>query len=201
MKRLAWAAVVLGLAVLAPVPWAHAQEPSGAKAGAQEEKEPAEIWKWANFLLLAGGLGYLAYKHAPPFFAARSKKIVKDMTDARQLHDEAEARAAEVDRRLANLEADIAAIRSDSQAEVAAETERLEKHTAAEIAKIELHAKQEIDAAGKGARMELRRFAAQLAIDLAERKLRARMTPETEDGLVRSFVSDLKNPPSEAKRN
>lgn len=201
MKRLVWVVVVLGLAVLAPVRWASAQEASETKSGVRPEKEPAEIWKWANFVLLAGGLGYLASKYAPPFFAARSKKIVQDMTDAQKLHREAEARAAEVDRRLANLEADIAAMRKESQAEIAAESERIAKHTRDEIAKIEMHAKQEVEAAGKGARMDLRRYAAQLAIDLADRKLRARMTPETEDGLVRGFVRDLQNPPSDAQRN
>jgi hypothetical protein len=38
----------------------------------------------------------------------------------------------------------------------------------------------------------LKRYAAGLAIDLAERKIRARMTPAIEDGLVRIFVRDLK---------
>jgi F-type H+-transporting ATPase subunit b len=204
MKRLAWLVVAIGLAVLAPVQRAGAQEsaaPKTGEAGVPEEKEPAEVWKWANFLLLVGGLGYLVSKHAPAFFAARSQKIVQDITDSRKLREDAEARAADVDRRLANLEADIASMRSESQAEIAAETERLGKHTAAEISKIESHAKQEIDTAGKAARMDLKRYAAQLAIDLAERKIRARLTPETQDGLVRGFVRDLRKPPSESQRN
>jgi F-type H+-transporting ATPase subunit b len=124
-----------------------------------------------------------------------------DIADARRLQLEAEARAADVDWRLANLEADIAALRSESQAEIAAETVRLGKHTVDEIAKVEAHAKQEIDIAGKAARMELRRFSAQLAIDLAERKIRARMTPEIEDGLVSGFVRDLESPRSDAQTN
>jgi hypothetical protein len=38
----------------------------------------------------------------------------------------------------------------------------------------------------------LKRYAAELAIGLAEQKIRARMTPETQDALVRGFVRDLK---------
>ena len=69
------------------------------------------------------------------------------------------------------------------------------QHTAAEIAKIQAHAEQEIASAGKAARMELKRYSAELAIDLAEQKIRARMTPETQDALVRGFVRDLSHRP------
>ena len=46
--------------------------------------------------------------------------------------------------------------------------------------------------------MELKRYSADLAIALAEQRLRARMTPETQDALVRGFVRDLEPPASHA---
>jgi F-type H+-transporting ATPase subunit b len=190
---------MFGLAVLAPVRYARAAE--APESAAHEEKEPSEVWKWANFAILAGGLGYLVAKNAPAFFAARSKKIVQDIGDAQKLREQSDARAADVDRRLANLDSEIAALRGESQAEIAAESERLKQHAAAEMAKIQAQAKQDIETAGKAARMELRRYTAQLAIDLAQRKIQARMTPETQDGLVRGFLHDLENPPSGVQRN
>jgi F0F1-type ATP synthase membrane subunit b/b' len=149
------------------------------------------LWKWANFLLLAGGLMYLAGKMLPPLFAARSQSILKDISESGKIRQDADARAAEVDRRLAGLETEIARLREDSQRESQAETQRLAAHTAAEIAKIHAQAEQEIGAAGKAARAELKRYAAELAVGLAEQKIRARMTPATEDGLVRGFVRNL----------
>jgi F-type H+-transporting ATPase subunit b len=157
-----------------------------------QEGGSLQIWKWANFLALAGGLGYLIGKKGGPFFAARSLKIGKDMVDAGEVRKDAETRAAEVDRRLANLEAEIAALRAESGKEEQAETGRFGRHTAAEIAKTQEHAEQEIAAAGKAARLELKRYCAELALGLAEEKIRARMTPETQDTLVRGFVRDLK---------
>jgi F-type H+-transporting ATPase subunit b len=162
------------------------------KEGGEAEGGSLEIWKWANFVVLAGGLGYLIGKKGGPFFAARSVKIRKDLVDAGEVRNQAEARAAEVDRRLANLEAEIAALRADSGKEEEAEAGRFGQHTAAEIAKTQAHAEEEIVAAGKAARMELKRYCADLAVGLAEQKIRARMTPETEDALVRGFVRDLK---------
>ena len=168
---------------------AFAQE-EGKKEGGEPEPD-VSMWKWANFLVLAGGLGYLIGKNAPPFFASRSKQIRKDMMDADEARQEADARAAAVDLKLANLQAEITALRAESQKEALAETERMTQHTAAEIAKIQAHAEQEIVAAGKAARADLKRHAAELAIGLAEQKLRARMTPDAQDALVRGFVRDL----------
>ena len=188
---------ILGLAAwlagAAWVPAAFAQEPEkpSEKPESFAEKHELEL-KWANFLILAGALGYLIGKHAGPFFAARSGSIRKDMVESEQQRQKAEAQAAAVDRRLANLEKEIAALRGEAQAEAQAENQRMGRHTAAEIAKIQAHAERDIASAGQAARTELKRYSAQLAVELAERKIRARMTPQTQDALVRGFVRDLK---------
>lgn len=164
---------------------------------AQEQTEGGlEVWKWANFVVLVIGLGYLVVKNAGPFFDARTKKIREDMAQADEMWKAAEARAAEVERKLATLESEIAAFRNESQVETLNETKRMKLQTAAEIARIKEHAEQEITAAGKAARLELRRYSAHLAIGLAEDKARARITPDTQDALVREFVGDLDQPPS-----
>src|ERR1039458_9167825 len=97
MKRFATLALVVCFSA-API-FAEDQEGGGL-----------QVWKWANFVVLAGALGYLIGKKGGPFFAARSVKIRKDIVEAGEVRKEAETRAAEVDRRLANLEAEIAAL-------------------------------------------------------------------------------------------
>src|SRR6185503_13269003 len=97
-------------------PAAAADHAGGGEHGGGEKKEgPSELWKWANFALLAGGLGYLIGKNAGPFFAARTQQIKKDMLESAAARKEAEARAAEVDRRLASIESEIASLRAESQ--------------------------------------------------------------------------------------
>ena len=134
MKRLAWVCVVLGLAVLAPLQPVRAQESSETKseAGAQKPKEPSEVWKWANFLLLAGGLGYLVSKHAPAFFAARSRKIVQDMTDAQKLRAEAYQAQERLYKELQQREAaELAAARAQAEASIREAKDLLAKDVAA----------------------------------------------------------------------
>lgn len=197
MKRLA----LLLLLVSAPaVMTVYAQE-KGAEPPSQAADKPAEgekpgmdVWKWANFLLLAGIIGWAVHKNAGPFFAARTLQIKKDMLEADDLRTQSEARAADVERRLANLENDLAGLRAESAREAEAETARLSRATAAEIAKIQAQAEQEIAAAAKAARLELKRYSAELAIGLAEDKIRARLTPEMQQALISGFVRHLEQP-------
>jgi F-type H+-transporting ATPase subunit b len=191
MKRLILA---VWLAVLAAgLPAALAAEPEKKEATESGEGN-LKIWEWANFLLLAGGLGYLIRKHAGPFYAARAAGIRRHLEESERTAKEAEARVAEVERRLANLDAEIAALRADAQRESAAEVERYAQQTAAEIANIGTNGEQEIAAAQKSARLELRRYAARLAVELAEQKVRARLDAETEKRLVGGFVRGLQPP-------
>ena len=196
MMRAASFLLVFGLTTLAPAGFAQEEKTAEEKEGFAERHELA--LRWANFAVLAVGLGYLVGKNAGPFFAARSRRIRKDMIEAADARKEAEGRAAEVGRRLANLEAEIAALRQESQREAQSETERIARQTAAELAKIQAHVEQEIASAGKAARMELKRYTGRLAVELAERKIRARMTPAAQNSLVEGFVADLRrsSPPT-----
>ena len=49
-----------------------------------------------------------------------------------------------------------------------------------------------MEAAGKAARLELQAHAAKLALDLAEKKLRAGMTGEAQERFTRGFVESLR---------
>ena len=195
MRRFAVLTIALGLACMSSA--ALAQESGGTNKKEESFAEKHELaLKWANFLLLAGVIGYFAGKNAGPFFAARSAAIRKDMEDSLQQRKDAEARAQAVELRLANLEVEIAALRAETQAEAVAESERSATRATAEVAKIETHARHEIASAGKAARMDLKRYTAELAVSLAEQKVRARMTPATEDSLVEGFVRNLTHNPT-----
>lgn len=127
--------------------------------------------------------------------------IRKGIAEAEEIRADAEARAADVDRRLAGLGAEIEALRAHARQEQAAEAERIRQQTAADLTRIQEHAAREIEAAGKTARIELKRYAAQLAVDLAEQKIRRQMTPGIQSALVENFVRDLDHPASGSHLN
>jgi F-type H+-transporting ATPase subunit b len=199
MKRLAFVALVLFLFVKSPAyaqqaPESEAKKVADGSRGGTEHGVDEVFWGWANFVLLVVGLGYIVKKNAGPYFLKRSLEIRKGMIEADEARAGADAKVAEVERRLASLEAEIEALRRDARQEGAAEAHRVRHEGAAEMAKIQHHLTDEIASAGKAARLELRRYSAELALGLAEQKIAARMSPETEDRLVTSFVAHLGHP-------
>jgi F0F1-type ATP synthase membrane subunit b/b' len=165
-----------------------AQEQAG---GASSSNEPSEAWKWANFAILAVGLGYLLAKSLPSFFQARTESIQKDIAAARKTKEEAERRAAEMDARLAALGQEIEKFRAQARAEMEQEGERIRRETAAQIDRLEQQAETEIESASKAARADLRALAARLALALAEQRIRARLDETAEASLVDNFFADL----------
>jgi len=201
MRRCA-VSIVLALGLMAAAP-AFAQEGAGENVKTKSGLSPTmeSILLWANFAVLVGGLSYLTKKYGAPFLAARSEKISQDIVEAARARKEAEESAADVDRRLANLESDLAALRAESQQELKSQRRQATARAAAEMAKIQEHAEQEVAAAGKLARLDLKRYSAELAVALAGQKIQARMTPNMQDALVFGFVKDLAPPASSAQAN
>ncbi len=72
------------------------------------------------------------------------------------------------------------------------EGERIRHETAALLRKIEEQVQVEKESAGKAARREVRLYAANLALDLATQRIRARLDANTEALLVDNFIGDLR---------
>jgi len=181
MRRLRWLGFVLSVC-------AFAQEAGGQ---AQDPGDPWLMWKWVNFAILAAGLGYLIVKNAGPFFSSRTASIQKGIAEAAKLKQEAEAKAAEMERKMARLGEAIEQLRATAKSEMAAEGRRIEQETAGALNRIQLQSSQEIEATGKKAAEELRSYAAKLALDLAEQQVRSGMSTEVDHGLVDAFLHDL----------
>jgi F-type H+-transporting ATPase subunit b len=154
-------------------------------------EETSSAWKWANFAILAIGLGYLMAKHLPPLFRSRTSEIQKGISEAQQMKMDAERRSAEMDARLNAIGEEIERFRKQSAAEMQQEGERIGRETAAQIKRIELQAEAEIESAGKAVRRQLKDFAADLALGLAEERLRTRIDSATASELVDDFVHNL----------
>lgn len=149
------------------------------------------IWQSINFVILVALLGWLVVKQGGPMLAARSKEIGEGLAAGEIAKAEADARAVQVQAKLSRLETEIAAMRAGAKEECEREADRIRRETQAEIARIHVQAEHEVESAGKQARMEVQRAAAKMAIELAEQKVRARMSPEIQAALLQGFLTDL----------
>jgi len=189
--RRATLAITVGLAFASyALPQERGQSPETKQEAGQGD--PWIWWKWANFGILAIGIGIMIGKTAPAFFAERSRSIGQAMFEAATAMRDAQIRATEIEARFAALENDIAELRRNAKAEMSAESERISRETEQRLQKIQDQSTQEIQLIARAARHELRKYSAQLALGLAEQRLRSRMTQDTQNGLVDGFLQDLR---------
>jgi F-type H+-transporting ATPase subunit b len=175
--------------------------PALAQESGTPEKPSILLWQVLNFLILAGLLGWLVVKQGGPLLANRSKDITEGLAAGEKAKAEADKRAAEVQAKLGNLEKEISVLRTEAREEREREADRIRRETQTEIARIHVQAEQEVESAGKLARLEVQRAAVSLAIDLAETKIRARMSPDEQAALLQGFLKDLQGRATRAQTN
>jgi F0F1-type ATP synthase membrane subunit b/b' len=196
MRRLTLSRVTLAMILgLALASYALPQEPAGTKTEtgqSESQGDPWIWWKWANFAILAVGLGYLIGKNVPPLFQKQSSEIQGALRDAAKAKEEAAAYAAGIEARLANLQSEIEKLRVTARADMTAEGERIGRETEHQLQRVREQAAQEIELLTRGATAELRRYSAELSLGLAEQRIRSQMNPDTQKRLTQGFLQDLR---------
>jgi F-type H+-transporting ATPase subunit b len=150
-----------------------------------------------NFGIILAAILYAAKSRLPGMFRDRTSAIQKGMEEARRASAESSARLADIESRLGKLDSEIAAMRASAEQEAKAEEERLRVATEDEKKKILLAADQEIAAAANLARRQLKQFAAELAVSLAEKRIN--VNDAADKILVRDFTRNLAAPGDGAK--
>jgi F-type H+-transporting ATPase subunit b len=150
-----------------------------------------ETWQILNFLVLAGLIAFFAVKSAGKFFQSRTAEIRRGLEEAARLKKDAEARYAEMEQRLANLGVEVEKLRQHARQESSAEAERIRQEMERDMQRIQAQSEQEIAAVVKAARHHLREYSADLAVSLAEKRIRERLTPDAEGVLLEGMLKDL----------
>lgn len=160
-------------------------------AGATGLSKEAVYWIFMiiNFAILASALGWVVRKVLPNGFAPRTAEIQKSIEEARKASADASTRLAEIEGRLAKLDTEIAAIRTAAEADFTVEEQRIKAAAEQDAKNVIAAAEQEIAAASRVAQRELKSFVADLAVNLAEKKIKVDDT--TDQALVRSFAAEL----------
>lgn len=150
-----------------------------------------ELWKFFNLFLFAGLMVYILRRPLGEALRARREGIRRDLMRAQEERNAALAMLEEVEARLANLDAEVAAIREQANREAAEERERIRLATQEDAQRLREQAQREIESAGKAARQELRRYAAEQSVRLAEEMIRRDIRPEDDARLVDLNVEEL----------
>lgn len=142
-----------------------------------------------NLLIFVVAVGYFLLRALPKTFRKRNTSIQKHLVDARSATEEANARLSSVEARLSNLDTQIAGMRTQAETDSARDEQRISANIEEEKLKILAAAEQEILAATLHAQRQIQRYAAELAIEHAAKKLV--VSAETDRLLVQSFAQRL----------
>jgi F-type H+-transporting ATPase subunit b len=146
-----------------------------------------------NFLILVGGLYYLLRKPLGQHLSSRGRQIRADLVDAKEIADRAGAQLAEIDRRLKELPAELAALRARGEEEIANERSRIEDLARAERQRLLEQTRREIELQLRLAKRTLADHAATLAVELAKGRLTTVMTPRDQERLVDRYIAQVKD--------
>jgi F-type H+-transporting ATPase subunit b len=142
-----------------------------------------------NFLVVFGTLWFFLRKIVPAAFRNRTEAIQRRLEEARKTSEDARRRLAEVEARLSRLDAEIEEMGREAEASAHRAEERIEAAGEDERRRIVDSAEQEIARAASAARRQLKAYAVELGVDLAEKRIR--IEKDADQRLVRDFTLHL----------
>jgi F-type H+-transporting ATPase subunit b len=171
-----------------------------AGAAVQERSEGAEakpespfhvVARWANFIVLFGGLIYLLRKPAAEFFSTRRNDITGGLQRAQDAQTGAQARMDEIEKRLAQLSSEVTGLRAEAQKESLAEREKILAEAKHEVERVIEQSRQEIERVGRTVEREIKEHIGDLVIDRAGNTLRTEMTQDDQKRIIVRFIQKL----------
>lgn len=149
----------------------------------------ADIFLALNFAVIFFAIVIPLGKVMPKIIHKRSQTLSQDLKTAREATGDASARLVAVEAKLAGLDEEMKKFRAQVEHDSLEDEKRIKVSLGEESARIVASAEQEISMAAAQARRGLRNFAAELAIDHAEKQLS--LTPETDRALIAEFVAGV----------
>jgi F-type H+-transporting ATPase subunit b len=199
-RALVRASVLAAAVVVAAAAWpvaAFAVQQHEAAATTEPEAPHGQtllqsIAKIVNFAILGGVLVYFLKTPLNTYLASRATHIRQDLVTASEMRATASAQLAEIDRKLNALPGELEALKAQGGEDVKAEQARIAQAAAAERERLIAQTRREIDTRLRMARRQLTEHAAELAVQIAEERIKRSITPDDQLRLVDRYAAQLK---------
>lgn len=149
----------------------------------------AEIFEAVNSGILIFVILFFIAKVLPKAIRGRSATIQTKLIEARRETETANERLSAVEAKLARIGEDIEAIRQQTDRDIVEDEKRIKQSLEDERQRIVKSAEQEIESVGSAAKRDLKRFAAELAIENAAKRIQ--LSAESDKTIVERFGTDL----------
>ncbi len=147
------------------------------------------VFTGINFAVVIGLVMWLMTAKVAVGLRNRTAHIRSAMETAKKASEDANARLAAIEQRLSKLDTEVAGLKAQADADFSVEEKRIQEQAALDAQHVVQAAEQEIATAAKTARRELKTFAADLAVSLAEKRIT--VDRDTDEQLVQTFVNQF----------
>lgn len=149
------------------------------------------LGKTINFLILFGGLAFLLAKPLRKFLEDAGLAVAQTIRKTETAKRRAERKLEALQARIEGLESEVGGIKDAGREAGRKEKGRLLAQAQQEVDRIKSLAELEIDMHSQAAQDELREYAAGLAVTLAEKRIKERLTPELHSRMIDHSIRQL----------
>lgn len=182
----------------------HATHEDTAAEGEHQEHEGISATgltaSFVNFFILVGIVVYLARKPTKEFLVSRRADVVEGLEEAKRLKAAAEAKYAEYQARLANLDNELAVLRAEIVKSGEAERDRIVAEAEQKSSRLRRDAQFLIEQQLKQLRVDLTRETVEAAISAAQGVLSQNTSASDQERVARDYLAKLTTAKSEAAR-
>jgi F-type H+-transporting ATPase subunit b len=169
-----------------------------AGAGKTEEELVKEaIWQGVNLVLIIAVIAYFGRGAISEFFSSRREGIRSELAESAELLRQAETRNSELQRKLVDLDTEIASMKATATQRAEDEAARILSDAQATAERIRTDAQAAIAQELSRAQSQLRDEAADLALQMASKKLEDNVGDADRDRLIDEFITRVE-PSAEA---
>lgn len=178
----------------APAEQAVAEQPASeehAAGGEHEEGLMPTVARLANFAILVGLLAYFLRSPLAGYLQSRGEHIRSELVQAAEMRRASEAQLAEISRRMEALPAELDALRARGAEDIANEEARLRAVTESERERLLEQMRREMDMQVRVARTLLHNEAAELATEIARRRIEATINSDDHLRLIDRYATQI----------
>ncbi|MBC7349455.1 MAG: ATP synthase F0 subunit B [Candidatus Aminicenantes bacterium] len=146
-----------------------------------------------NFVVLFGGLALLLRKPLNDYLKGKADQVAARLRQSEDLKEESLQKLQQSRARLDNLEAEIRALREEAEREASRERQMIKQEAEKEAQRLRKLAQEEIEALFRASLRELKAYAIDLSVALAEKRIREKLTPELHRKLIHQAIDRLRS--------
>jgi len=144
-----------------------------------------------NFAIIVGLLVYFLRKPVRDMFKNRTAEIAKAMEDSREARERALAALAEMERKAREMDAETRTMIADAQARGEKDKQALIEEGRKIVRDIQEQVKTGVDIEVQKAKADLATEASRLAVDLAEGKIKDKITGQDHARIVKDYIASV----------